>query len=304
MELNDDLIIMGQDIAEYGGVFKITEGLLKKYGKDRVRNTPICESVIISTAYGLAIKGHKSIVEMQFADFVSSGFTPVVNLLAKSYYRWGQTANVVIRMPCGGGVGAGPFHSQSNESWFTTVPGLKVVYPAFPYEAKGLLHTAIEDPNPVLYFEHKKLYRSIEESVPNEKYSLEFGKASIRKKGAELVIISYGLGVHWAIEEANKYPDEKISVVDLNTLVPWDKITVFEIVKKCNKVILLQEDSTFGGYMGEISAQIAEECFEHLDGPIMRVGSLNTPIPFAAKLEKQYLPQQRLNEKVIELLNY
>ena len=304
MELNDDLVIMGQDIAEYGGVFKITEGLLKKYGKDRVRNTPICESVIISTAYGLAIKGHKSIVEMQFADFVSSGFTPVVNLLAKSYYRWGQTANVVIRMPCGGGVGAGPFHSQSNESWFTTVPGLKVVYPAFPYEAKGLLHTAIEDPNPVLYFEHKKLYRSIEESVPNEKYSLEFGKASIRKKGTELVIISYGLGVHWAIEEANKYPDEKISVVDLNTLVPWDKITVFEIVKKCNKVILLQEDSTFGGYMGEISAQIAEECFEHLDGPIMRVGSLNTPIPFAAKLEKQYLPQQRLNEKVIELLNY
>ena len=304
MLLNDDLVIMGQDIAGYGGVFKITQGLLKKYGKDRVRNTPICESVIVSTAYGLAIKGHKSIVEMQFADFVSSGFTPVVNLLAKSYYRWGQTANVVIRMPCGGGVGAGPFHSQSNESWFTTIPGLKVVYPAFPFEAKGLLHMAIDDPNPVLFFEHKKLYRSIEEPVPNGKYSLEFGKATIRKKGSELVIISYGLGVHWAIEEANKYPDEKICVIDLNTLVPWDQKTVFEMVKKCNKVILLQEDSMFGGYMGEISAQIAEKCFEYLDGPIIRVGSLDTPIPFASKLEAQYLPMQRLKEKIIDLLKY
>ena len=304
MLLNDDLVIMGQDIAEYGGVFKITEGLLNKFGKDRVRNTPICESVIVSTAYGLAIKGHKSIVEMQFADFVSSGFTPVVNLLAKSYYRWGQTANVVIRMPCGGGVGAGPFHSQSNESWFTTIPGLKVVYPAFPFQAKGLLHMAIDDPNPVLFFEHKKLYRSIEEPVPNGKYSLEFGKATIRKKGSELVIISYGLGVHWAIEEANKYPDEKICVIDLNTLIPWDQKTVFEMVKKCNKVILLQEDSLFGGYMGEISAQIAEKCFEYLDGPIIRVGSLDTPIPFASKLEAQYLPTQRLKEKIIDLLKY
>jgi 2-oxoisovalerate dehydrogenase E1 component len=304
MLLNDDLVVMGQDIAEYGGVFKITKGLLKKYGKDRVRNTPICESVIVSTAYGLAIKGHKSIVEMQFADFVSSGFTPVVNLLAKSYYRWGQTANVVIRMPCGGGVGAGPFHSQSNESWFTTVPGLKVVYPAFPFEAKGLLHMAIDDPNPVLFFEHKKLYRSIEEPVPNDKYSLEFGKATIRKKGDEIVIISYGLGVHWAIEESNEHPDDKICVIDLNTLVPWDQNTVFEMVKKCNKVILLQEDSMFGGYMGEISAQIAEKCFEYLDGPIMRVGSLDTPVPFASKLETQYLPKQRLKEKIIELLNY
>ena len=304
MALNNDLVIMGQDIAEYGGVFKITEGLLKKFGKDRVRNTPICESVIVSTAYGLAIKGHKSIVEMQFADFVSSGFTPVVNLLAKSFYRWGQTANIVIRMPCGGGVGAGPFHSQSNESWFTTVPGLKVVYPAFPYEAKGLLHTSIDDPNPVLFFEHKKLYRSIEEPVPNNKYCLELGKATIRKSGNELVIISYGLGVHWALEEANKHPDNKICVVDLNTLVPWDQKTVFDQIKKCNKVILLQEDSIFGGYMGEISAQIAENCFEYLDGPIMRVGSLDTPIPFTSMLESQYLPKQRLKEKIIDLLKY
>ncbi|MDG2371727.1 MAG: thiamine pyrophosphate-dependent enzyme [Flavobacteriaceae bacterium] len=304
MSLNDDLVIMGQDIGEYGGVFKITEGLLKEFGKDRVRNTPICESIIVSTAYGLAIKGHKSIVEMQFADFVSSGFTPVVNLLAKSYYRWGQTADIVIRMPCGGGVGAGPFHSQSNESWFTTVPGLKVAYPAFPYEAKGLLHMAIDDPNPILFFEHKKLYRSIEEAIPKEKYCIEFGKAKVRKEGSELVIISYGLGVHWALEEASKYHEGKICVVDLNTLVPWDQNMVFEMVKKCNKVILLQEDSSFGGYMGEISAQIAEKCFEYLDAPIVKVGSLDTPIPFASKLESQYLPKERLKDKIIEVLNY
>ena len=304
MTFNKDLIIMGQDIADYGGVFKVTDGLFKKFGPQRVRNTPICESIIISTAYGLAIKGHKSIIEMQFSDFVSSGFTPVVNLLAKSYYRWGQNASIVIRMPCGGGVGAGPFHSQTNESWFATVPGLKIVYPSFPFQAKGLLHTAIEDPNPVLYFEHKKLYRSIEEDIPDNKFSIEFGKATIRKNGDELVIISYGLGVHWAIEEAEKYEDGKICVIDLNTLVPWDKTTIFEIVKKCNKVILLQEDSLFGGFMGEISAQISENCFEHLDAPILRVGSLDTPIPFSSKLESQYLPQERLKNKVIEILEY
>jgi len=304
MKLNNDLIIMGQDVAEYGGVFKVTEGLVESFGIDRVRNTPICESSIVSTAYGLAIKGHKSIVEMQFADFVSSGFTPVVNLLAKSHYRWGQTANIVIRMPCGGGVGAGPFHSQSNESWFTTVPGLKVVYPAFPYEAKGLLHSAIDDVNPVLFFEHKKLYRSVEELIPKHKYSLKFGKATIRKEGSDLVIISYGLGVHWAIEEAEKYPNNEICIIDLNTLVPWDEKTVFEMVKKCNKVILLQEDSMFGGYMGEISAQIAEKCFEYLDGPIIRVGALDTPVPFAEKLESQFLPKNRLKNKIIELLEY
>ncbi|MBN09128.1 MAG: dehydrogenase [Flavobacteriaceae bacterium] len=303
MKSNKDLIIMGQDIAEYGGVFKITDGLSKVYGRERVRNTPICESIIISAAYGLAIKGKSSIVEMQFADFISSGFTATVNLLAKSFYRWGQTANTVIRMPCGGGVGAGPFHSQSNESWFTTVAGLKVVYPAFPREAKGLLHMAIDDPNPVLFFEHKKLYRSVKESVPNSKYSIKFGQASIRNEGDELVIISYGLAVHWAIEEANKFPN-KICVVDLNTLMPWDKTTVFEMVKKCSKVLLLQEDSLFGGYMGEIAAQISEHCFEYLDGPIVRVASLDTPVPFANKLESEYLPKDRLNAKIIELLEY
>ncbi|MGC6502329.1 MAG: alpha-ketoacid dehydrogenase subunit alpha/beta [Flavobacteriaceae bacterium] len=304
MARHSQLVLMGQDIAGYGGVFKATEGLMETYGKKRVRNTPLCESVVISCAYGYALTGRKAVVEMQFADFVSTGFTAVVNLLAKSYYRWGQPADVVIRMPCGGGVQAGPFHSQSNEAWFTTVPGLKVVYPAFPNEAKGLLLAAIDDPNPVLFFEHKKLYRSTTGSVDLEPHQMLFGKGVCRKEGAQLSIVTYGLGVHWALEVAAEMPNQSIEIIDLNTLVPWDREMVFESVRKTNRVLLLQEDSQFGGYMGEIAAQIAEDCFEYLDAPVGRLGALDTPIPFARALEDQYLPVGRLKEKIAQLLAY
>ena len=299
-----NLIFMGQDIGAYGGVFKVSNGLMAKYGKNRVLNTPLCESVVISCAYGYALTGKKALVEMQFADFVSSGFTAVVNLLAKSYYRWGQTADVVIRMPCGGGVNAGPFHSQSNEAWFTKVPGLKVVYPAFPEEAKALFLASIADPNPVLFFEHKKLYRTIKGPVSVEPLLQPLGKALCRQKGEALTLITYGLGVHWALEALEKFISNQIEVIDLNCLVPWDKDTVFASVRKTNRVLLLQEDSQFGGYMGEIAAQIAEHCFEYLDAPVARLGALDTPIPFANGLEQIYLPQQRLVNKIKEVLNY
>ena len=301
---NPDLIFMGQDIGAYGGVFKVSDGLLAKYGQKRVRNTPLCESVVISCAYGYALTGKKALVEMQFADFVSSGFTAVVNLLAKSYYRWGQTADVVIRMPCGGGVNAGPFHSQSNEAWFTTVPGLKVVYPAFPEEAKALFLAAIADPNPVLFFEHKKLYRTIKGPVSVEPLPHPLGKALCRQKGEALTLITYGLGVHWALEALEKFISNQIEVIELNSLVPWDQDTVFASVRKTNRVLLLQEDSQFGGYMGEIAAQIAEHCFEYLDAPVARLGALDTPVPFANGLEQIYLPHQRLVDKIKEVLNY
>ena len=301
---NPDLIFMGQDIGAYGGVFKVSDGLLTKYGQKRVRNTPLCESVVISCAYGYALTGKKALVEMQFADFVSSGFTAVVNLLAKSFYRWGQTADVVIRMPCGGGVNAGPFHSQSNEAWFTTVPGLKVVYPAFPEEAKALFLAAIADPNPVLFFEHKKLYRTIKGPVSVEPIPHPLGKALCRQEGEALTLITYGLCVHWALEALEKFISNQIEVIDLNSLVPWDQDTVFASVRKTNRVLLLQEDSQFGGYMGEIAAQIAEHCFEYLDAPVARLGALDTPVPFANSLEQIYLPHQRLVDKIKEVLNY
>ncbi|MDO6759527.1 dehydrogenase E1 component subunit alpha/beta [Tamlana sp. 2_MG-2023] len=301
---HDDLIIMGQDIAEYGGVFKITEGFLEQFGKERIRNTPICESAIIETAMGLSIAGMKSIVEMQFGDFVSSGFNPVVNLLAKSYYRWGQNADVVIRMPCGGGVGAGPFHSQTNEAWFTKTPGLKVVYPAFPYDAKGLLATAINDPNPVLFFEHKGLYRSIRQEVPTDYYTLPFGEASVIKKGKQITIITYGMAVHWALETIEKHPEISADLIDLRTLQPLDAETIFNSVRKTGKAIILQEDSLFGSISSDISALIMEHCFEHLDAPVKRVGSLDTPIPFAKPLEEQYLPKVRFETALKTLIDY
>lgn len=304
MERNSDLVIMGQDIAEYGGAFKITEGFVEVFGKARIRNTPICESVVIEVAYGLSIVGIKSIVEMQFADFVSSGFNPVVNLLAKSFYRWSQNADVVIRMPCGGDVGAGPFHSQSNEAWFTKTPGLKVVYPAFPYDAKGLLLASINDPNPVMFFEHKALYRSIRQDVPEGYYTLPLGKASLVKTGEAITIISYGAAVHWALETLENNPEISADVIDLRTLHPLDWETVFASVKKTGKAIILQEDSMFGGVASDISAQIMERCFEHLDAPVKRVASLNTPIPFLKALEDQYLPKQRFYTELIKLLNY
>ena len=304
MEEHDNLVIMGQDIAEYGGVFKITEGLMDKYGKNRVFNTPLCESSILSASYGMSIGGFKTIVEMQFSDFISSGFTSIVNLIAKSNYRWSQNSDIVVRMPCGGGVGAGPFHSQTNEVWFSKVPGLKIVYPAFPSDAKGLLHSAIDDPNPVLFFEHKNLYRTIREDVKKDRYTLELGKGKIRQIGDNLTVVTYGMGVHWILDLLKDYNKTQIEVIDLNSLVPWDKELVFNSVKKTGKVLLLQEDNQFSGFMGEISSCISEEIFEYLDAPIIRVGSLDTPIPFAKELEKGYMAKNRLKERLDYLLNY
>ena len=304
MERHDDLVIMGQDIAEYGGVFKITEGFVELFGKDRIINTPICESAIVSAAYGLSVNDMKSVVEMQFADFVSTGFNPVVNLLAKSHYRWNQQADVVIRMPCGAGVAAGPFHSQTNEAWFTKVPGLKVVYPAFPYDAKGLLTTAINDPNPVLFFEHKALYRTIRQDVPTDYYTLPLGKASLLQTGDDITIISFGAAVHWAIDTLKANEDISADVIDLRCLQPLDTETIYESVRKTGKAIVIQEDSLFGGISSDISALINENCFEYLDAPVRRVGSIETPIPFISQLENQYLAKDRLEKELKLLLAY
>ena len=299
----DDLIIMGQDIAEYGGVFKITEGFSDKFGKERVRNTPICESSIIEIAMGLSICNRKSIVELQFSDFITSGFNPVVNYLAKTHYRWGQNADIVLRMPCGAGVGAGPFHSQTNEAWFTKTPGLIVIYPAFPEDAKGLLISSVENPNPVLFFEHKALYRSIRGDVSDGYFNIEIGKAKLLKVGHEISVITYGAGVHEAIKviENNSI---SCDLIDLRTLSPLDKETIINSVNKTGKAIILHEDSLFGGLGSEISSIIMENCFENLDAPVKRVGSLDTPIPFEENLEKQYLPFERFEREVIDLLNY
>ena len=304
MQKYSDLVIMGQDIAEYGGAFKITEGFVEQFGKGRVRNTPICESAIVEAAMGLSIAGIKSVVEMQFADFVSSGFNPIVNYLAKSYYRWNQNADVVIRMPCGGGLSAGPFHSQTNEAWFTKTPGLKVVYPAFPYDAKGLLNTAINDPNPVLFFEHKGLYRSMRQKVPVDYYTLPFGKASLLRTGNDITIVSYGADVHWALETLDNNPNVSADMIDLRTLQPLDLETIYESVKKTGKAIILQEDSLFGSISSDISAGIMEHCFKYLDAPVKRVASIETPIPFATQLEQQYLPKNRFETELKALLEY
>ena len=304
MEVHPDLVIMGQDIAEYGGVFKITENFVELFGKARVRNTPICESAIVEAAMGLSIAGIKSVVEMQFADFVSSGFNPVVNYLAKSHYRWGQAADIVLRMPCGAGVAAGPFHSQTNEAWFTKTPGLKVVYPAFPYDAKGLLATAINDPNPVLFFEHKALYRSVRQEVPTDYFTLPFGVASLLREGSEVTIIAYGAAVHWALETLEKHPHISADLIDLRSLQPLDFDSIFTSVKKTNKAIILQEDSLFGSMASEISSQLMEQAFEFLDAPVKRVASLETPIPFASSLEQQYLAKRTFENELIALLAY
>jgi len=304
MERHDNLIIMGQDVAEYGGVFKITDGFVEAFGKERVRNTPICESAIISAAMGLSINGYKSVVEMQFADFVTSGFNPIINYLAKSHYRWNENADVVVRMPCGAGVGAGPFHSQTNEAWFTHTPGLKVVYPAFPYDAKGLLATSIEDPNPVLFFEHKALYRSIRQEVPTDYFTIPLGKAALLKEGTDVTIITYGAGVHWALNILEEEKNIKADLIDLRTLMPLDTEAIYTSVKKTGRVIILQEDSMFGGIASDISALISENCFESLDAPIKRVASMETPIPFAAQLEAQYLSKNKFKATLLELIAY
>ena len=299
-----NLVIMGQDIAEYGGAFKITQGFVNEFGKGRVRNTPICESAIVGAGMGLAINGGKAVVEMQFADFVTSGFNQVVNNLAKTYYRWGQNVDVVIRMPTGAGTGAGPFHSQSNEAWFTKTPGLKVVFPAFPADAKGLLMAAIDDPNPVMYFEHKYLYRSISGDVPEGDYYVEIGKAKVIKEGTRASIITYGLGVHWAIEYANKHPEISVEIIDLRSLQPWDKEAVETSVKKTGRVLILHEDTLTSGFGGELAAYIAEHCFFNLDAPVMRCASLDTAIPMSKDLEDQFLAKSRLEEKMEILLGY
>ena len=303
MEKFDNSIIMGQDIAEYGGVFKVTDGFLKKFGTDRVRNTPLCESAIVGTALGLSLKNKKAIMEMQFADFVTVGFNQIVNNLAKLHYRWGQNADVVIRMPTGAGVGAGPFHSQSNEAWFFHTPGLKIVYPSNPEDAKGLMIAAMEDPNPVMIFEHKALYRSITGEVSEDYYSTPIGKAKLVQQGQDLSIITYGMGVHWAKEAVNK---NKLSadILDLRSLMPLDKEAIFDSVKKTNRALILHEDSLTGGIGGELSSLINENCFEFLDAPVIRCGSLDTPVPFAKSLEQQFLANKNLDEKINYLINY
>jgi 2-oxoisovalerate dehydrogenase E1 component len=304
MKRHSNLVIMGQDIAEYGGAFKITDGFVDLFGKERVINTPICESAVVSAGMGLSINGYKAIVEMQFADFVSTGFNPIVNLLAKSHYRWSEKADVVIRMPCGGGTQAGPFHSQTNEAWFTKTPGLKVVYPAFPFDAKGLLNASINDPNPVMFFEHKQLYRSIHQEVPKDYYTLPLGKAALLREGTQVTIISFGAAIHWALETLDKNSSISADVLDLRTLQPLDTEAIFASIKKTGRAIIFQEDSLFGGISSDISSLIMENCFEFLDAPVKRVASLETPIPFTKALEDQYLPKARFETALLELINY
>ncbi len=299
-----NLLLMGQDIAEYGGAFKITEGFVQKYGKDRIRNTPLCESAIIGTALGLSLEGYKSVVEMQFADFVTSGFNQIVNNLAKIHYRWGQNADVVVRMPTGAGVGAGPFHSQSNEAWFTHTPGLKVVYPSNPHDAKGLLNAAIADPNPVMFFEHKALYRSVVGPVPDEYYEIEIGKANVVQEGDDITIITYGAGVHWAKEAAQINKETSMYILDLRSLSPLDYEAIKTSVMHTGKVLILHEDTLIGGIGGEIAAWISENCFSYLDAPVLRCGSLDTPVPFNIELEKNFLAKSRLQHIIEKLTCY
>ena len=304
MEKHDNLVLMGQDIAEYGGVFKITDGFVEKFGKERVRNTPLCEAAIVGSGLGLSIKGMKAMVEMQFADFVTEGFNQIVNNLAKIHWRWGQAADVVVRMPTGAGTAAGPFHSQSNEAWFFHTPGLKIVYPSNPYDAKGLLCAALEDPNPYLYFEHKVLYRSVKEEIPDDYYTVEIGKAKLVSEGSDVSIITYGMGVHWAKEILQTMPEATADVLDLRTLLPWDKEAVEQTVKKTGRVLVLHEDTMTGGIGAEISAWITEHCFRYLDAPVMRVASLDTAIPFAPTLENNFLAKGRLKEKIEALMQF
>lgn len=304
MRKHPNLVLMGQDIADYGGVFKITEGFVEEFGKGRVRNTPLCESAILGTGFGLSINKHKAMVEMQFADFVTEGMTQIINNLAKSHYRWGQNADVVVRMPTGAGVAAGPFHSQSNEAWFFKTPGLKIAYPAFPSDAKGLLLAAFEDPNPVMFFEHKGLYRSINEDILDEYFTIPFGKARLVKEGKAVTIVTYGLGVHWAIELLEAHPEISADLIDLRTLAPLDTDAIFTSVKKTGRAFILHEDTLTGGIGGELSALITEHCFEYLDAPVMREGSLDTPVPMNADLEINFLPKERFKEKLMKLINY
>ncbi len=304
MRKHSDLIIMGQDIADYGGVFKVTENFVDEFGKERIRNTPICESAIVGAGLGLSIAGMKAVVEMQFADFVTCGFNQIVNNLAKIHWRWGQNADVVVRMPTGAGSAAGPFHSQSNEAWFFHTPGLKVVYPSSPSEAKGLLMAAIDDPNPVMFFEHKNLYRSIKEDVFEDEFTIEIGKAKVKSEGEKLTIITYGFGVYWTLDLLDQYEENTIELLDLRTLLPLDTEAIYKAVSKTGRVLILHEDCLTGGIGGEITALINENCFEVLDAPVRRLASLDTPVPFAEELENNFLPKQKLKAAIDSLLNY
>ena len=304
LQKHSNLILLGQDIAEFGGVFKMTEGFVEEFGKERIRNTPLCESAIVGTTLGLGLEGFKSVMEFQFADFVTEGFNQIVNNLAKLHYRWGQNAPVVLRMPTGAGLGSGPFHSQSTEAWFAHVPGLKIVYPSNPFDAKGLMIAAINDPNPVLFFEHKALYRSIYGNVPEDYYEVEIGKAHLVKKGDDITVITYGLGVHWALDYQKQHPETSLHILDLRTLQPLDFNSISFAVQHTGKALILHEDSLSGGIGAELGAWISEHCFAYLDAPIVRCGSLDTPIPFNTELEKQYLAKSRLHEAVLKLLSF
>lgn len=301
LQKHPNLVIMGQDIAEYGGVFKATQGFVEEFGKARIRNTPLCESAIVGAGLGLSINGFKSIIEMQFADFVTCGFNQIVNNLAKTHYRWGQNADVVIRMPTGAGVGAGPFHSQSNEAWFFHVPGLKIVYPAFPEDAKGLLIAAVEDPDPVMFFEHKALYRSVSGPVPDDYYTIPIGKARTVREGTEVSVITYGFGVHWAMEVLDNHKEISADLIDLRSLLPWDRDAIISSVKKTGKVIILHEDTLTGGIGAELAATISSECFQYLDAPVVRSASLDTPVPMSTTLEWNFLPKQRFENQLVSL---
>ncbi|MFN4813375.1 MAG: thiamine pyrophosphate-dependent enzyme [Bacteroidota bacterium] len=304
MQRHPNLVLMGQDIADYGGVFKVTEGFVEEFGEERVRNTPLCEAAIVGTALGLSVKGMKAMVEMQFADFVTEGFNQIVNNLAKIHWRWGQHADVVVRMPTGAGVGAGPFHSQSNEAWFFHTPGLKILYPAFPADAKGLLNAAFNDPNPIMFFEHKALYRSVTGDVPDDYYTIEIGKANLVKQGSQISIITYGYGVHWALEVLAAHPEISADLLDLRTLLPFDKEAIINTVKNTGKVIVLHEDTLMGGIGAELASFINENCFNYLDAPVIRCASLDTPVPFSIELEQNFLPKNRFKEKLLELWAY
>jgi len=304
MERHPNLVLMGQDIADYGGAFKVTDGFVAAFGKERVRNTPLCESAIIGTGLGLSINGMKAMVEMQFADFVTEGFNQIINNLAKIHWRWGQNADVVVRMPTGAGTAAGPFHSQSNEAWFFHTPGLKIVYPSNPYDAKGLLNAAFEDPNPIMFFEHKAMYRSLSGNIPDDFYTIEIGKANLVNNGSQVSIITYGMGVHWATETLKKHPEISADILDLRTLLPFDGAAIIESVNKTGKAIILHEDTLIGGIGGELSAFITENCFHKLDAPVIRSASLDTPIPFSPQLENNFLPKERFEKQLLDLVNY
>lgn len=303
MERDPSLVLMGQDVAEYGGVFKITQGFVERFGKARVRNTPLCESAIIAAGMGLSLAGKRATVEMQFADFVSCGFNQIINNLAKTHYRWGHAPKVTVRLPTGAGVAAGPFHSQSTEAFFAHVPGLKIVFPATAFDAKGLIAAALADPGPVLYFEHKKLYRSVQDATPDEYYTVEIGKAALALAGSDVTVVTYGLGVHWALAAAAAHPGA-VEIVDLRTLLPWDKTAVFDSVRKTGKCIVLHEDTHTGGFGAEIAATVGQEMFAHLDAPVVRVAALDTPVPFNAVLENQFLPAERFKLALDKMLAY